>query len=110
MNLKPLFNVLGALLTLLGITMVVPIFISYFTEGYDLFGFIYSSLICISIGTPIWFFTRHNKSLNNKVGFAVVTFSWIFAAIGSSLPFYLSGAIPNYTAVSYTHLTLPTKA
>ncbi|GIS47978.1 MAG: hypothetical protein Ct9H90mP20_6480 [Candidatus Neomarinimicrobiota bacterium] len=58
--------------------MVVPIFISYFTEGYDLFGFIYSSLICISIGTPIWFFTRHNKSLNNKVGFAVVTFSWIF--------------------------------
>ena len=97
MNLKPLFNVLGALLTLLGITMVVPIFISYFTEGYDLFGFIYSSLICISIGTPIWFFTRHNKSLNNKVGFAVVTFSWIFAAIGSSLPFYLSGAIPNYT-------------
>ena len=97
MNLKPLFNVLGALLTLLGITMVVPIFISYFTEGYDLFGFIYSSLICIAIGTPIWFFTRHNKSLNNKVGFAVVTFSWIFAAIGSSLPFYLSGAIPNYT-------------
>ena len=97
MNLKPLFNVLGALLTLLGITMVVPIFISYFTDGYDLFGFIYSSLICISIGTPIWFFTRHNKSLNNKVGFAVVTFSWIFAAIGSSLPFYLSGAIPNYT-------------
>ena len=50
MNLKPLFNVLGALLTLLGITMVVPIFISYFTEGYDLIGFIYSSLICISIG------------------------------------------------------------
>ena len=97
MNLKPLFNVLGALLTLLGITMVVPIFISYFTEGYDMIGFIYSSLICISIGTPIWFFTRHNKSLNNKVGFAVVTFSWIFAAIGSSLPFYLSGAITNYT-------------
>ena len=97
MNLKPLFNVLGALLTLLGITMVVPIFISYFTGGYDLIGFIYSSLICISIGTPIWFFTRHNKSLNNKVGFAVVTFSWIFDEIGSSLPFYLSGAIPNYT-------------
>ena len=97
MNLKPLFNVLGALLTLLGVTMVVPIFISYFSQGYDLIGFIYSSLICISIGTPIWFFTRHNKSLNNKVGFAVVTFSWIFAAIGSSLPFYLSGAIPNYT-------------
>ena len=105
MNLKPLFNVLGALLTLLGITMVVPIFISYFSQGYDLIGFIYSSLICISIGTPIWFFTRHNKSLNNKVGFAVVTFSWIFAAIGSSLPFYLSGAIPNYTDAFFVSMS-----
>ena len=42
MNLRPLFNVLGALLTLLGITMVVPIFISYFAGGYDLIWFIYS--------------------------------------------------------------------
>ena len=97
MKLKPLLNVLGALLTLLGITMVVPIFISFYLNGYDLLGFIYSALICIGIGIPVWFFTRNNKSLNNKVGFAVVTFSWVIAALAGALPFYLSGAIPNFT-------------
>ena len=97
MSLKPLLNVLGALLTLLGTSMLVPIFISFYSNGYDLYGFIYSALICVSIGTPVWFFTRNNKSLNNKVGFAVVTFSWIIAALAGSLPFYLSGAIPNFT-------------
>ena len=97
MSLKPLLNVLGALLTLIGITMLIPIFISFYFDGYDLFGFIYSALICVCIGTPVWFFTRNNRSLNNKVGFAVVTFSWIIAALAGSLPFYLSGAIPNFT-------------
>ena len=97
MSLKPLLNVLGALLTLLGTSMLVPIFISFYSNGYDLYGFTYSALICVSIGTPVWFFTRNNKSLNNKVGFAVVTFSWIIAALAGSLPFYLSGAIPNFT-------------
>ena len=97
MSLKPLLNVLGALLTLLGTSMLVPIFISFYSNGYDLYGFIHSALICVSIGTPVWFFTRNNKSLNNKVGFAVVTFSWIIAALAGSLPFYLSGAIPNFT-------------
>ena len=97
MSLKPLLNVLGALLTLLGTSMLVPIFISFYSNGYDLYGFIHSALICVSIGTPVWFFTRNNKSLNNKVGFAVVTFSWIIAALAGSLPFYFSGAIPNFT-------------
>ena len=97
MKLKPLLNVLGALLTLLGITMVVPIFISFYLNGYDLSGFIYSALICIGIGIPVWYFTRNNKSLSNKVGFAVVTFSWVIAALAGALPFYLSGAIPNFT-------------
>ena len=97
MSLKSLLNVLGALLTLLGTSMLVPIFISFYSNGYDLYGFINSALICVSIGTPVWFFTRNNKSLNNKVGFAVVTFSWIIAALAGSLPFYFSGAIPNFT-------------
>jgi len=97
MNIKTLLNVLGALLTILGITMVMPIFISIGYDEYDLYGFFYSSAICISIGLPVWFITRRNKSLTNRDGFAVVTFSWILAAVAGALPFYLSGAIPNLT-------------
>ena len=97
MKLKPLLNVLGALLSLIGITMLIPIFISFYLNEYDLFGFVYSSMICITIGVLLWALTRNNKSLSNKIGFAVVTFSWVLAAIAGALPFYLSGAIPNFT-------------
>ncbi|OUW38530.1 MAG: potassium transporter [Flavobacteriaceae bacterium TMED184] len=77
--------------------MLVPIFISFYLNEYDLFGFIYSSLICFGVGIPLWLLTRNNKSLSNKIGFAVVTFSWVIAALAGALPFYLSGAIPNFT-------------
>ena len=97
MKLKPILNVLGALLFLIGITMLVPIFISILYRENDTMGFIYSSLICTSTGAPIWLLTRNNKSLSNKIGFAIVTFSWVIAALAGALPFYLTGAIPNFT-------------
>ncbi len=40
MNMKPIVSVLGALLTLLGITMIAPILISYSLEGSDLIGLV----------------------------------------------------------------------
>jgi trk system potassium uptake protein TrkH len=97
MRLKILLNVIGGLLVILGLTMILPIIISYFYEGNDLKGFLLSSSSCIGLGLPVWIFTRHNKTLTNKDGFAIVTFSWIFTAIAGALPFYFSGAIPNIT-------------
>ena len=97
MKLKPILNVLGALLFLIGITMLVPIFISILYGENDTMGFIYSAMICTSTGAPIWLLTKNNKSLSNKIGFAIVTFSWVIAALAGALPFYLTGAIPNFT-------------
>ena len=97
MRPKPLLNILGALLSILGMTMIVPIFISYGYGESDLNGFLYSALICISIGLPVWIMTRHRRPLTNRDGFAIVTFSWIITAVAGALPFYFSGAIPNIT-------------
>jgi trk system potassium uptake protein TrkH len=97
MRIKPLLNILGALLSILGITMVVPIFISLGYGESDLNGLLYSALICIGIGSPIWLMTRHQRSLTNRDGYAIVTFSWIITAVAGALPFYFSGAIPNIT-------------
>ena len=97
MRLKPLLNILGALLSILGITMVVPIFISLGYGESDLNGLLYSALICIGVGSPIWLMTRHQRPLTNRDGYAIVTFSWIITAVAGALPFYFSGAIPNIT-------------
>ena len=97
MRLKPLFNTIGALLSILGFTMIIPLSISWVFGESDFNGFLYSLLICISIGIPLWYFTRYNRNLTNRDGFAIVTFSWITTAVIGSLPFYLSGSIPNIT-------------
>ena len=97
MRIKTLFNILGALLTILGISMVIPILISFGYGESDMNGFLFSSLISIGIGFPIWLSTRHSRSLTNRDGFAIVTFSWIATAVVGALPFYFSGAIPNVT-------------
>ena len=81
MRFKPLFNIIGALLTILGLSMVVPILISFFYNEYDLNGFLYSSMFCILLGFPMWYFTRYKRSLTNRDGFAIVTFSWITTAL-----------------------------
>ena len=75
--------------------MVIPLLISLGLEQHDFQAFIYSSIICISLGLPCWFFTKNNKSITNRDGF-IVTFRITTAIIGA-LPFYLSGSIPNIT-------------
>ena len=97
MRFKPLFNIIGALLTILGLSMFFPISISYFYNGYDLNGFLYSSIPCILIGVTMWYLTRYKRSLTNRDGFTIVTFSWVTTALVGALPFYLSGSIPNFT-------------
>ena len=97
MRFKILLNTLGGLLMILGFTMIFPILISYGYGENDLTGFLISFSGCIILGFPIWYFTRHSKTLTNRDGFAIVTFSWIFTAIVGALPFFLSGAIPNIT-------------
>ena len=97
MRLKPLLNILGALLSIIGMTMVVPIFISLAYGESDLNGLLYSALICLGVGSPIWLMTRHQRPLTNRDGYAIVTFSWIITAAAGALPFYFSGAIPNIT-------------
>lgn len=97
MNSKTILNILGALLTVLGISMLVPACIAWGYKEYDMAGFLWSALIAILIGLPLWIFTRKSRILTNKDGFAVVTFSWLLTALAGALPFYISGAIPNFT-------------
>ena len=97
MNVKTILNILSALLTIMGLSMLFPAFISWLFNEPDLSSFLYSSGMTVSVGFPIWFFTRKSRALRNRDGFAIVTFSWIITALAGALPFYLSGVIPNFT-------------
>ena len=58
MNVKTILNILSALLSIMGLSMLFPAFISWLFNEPDLLSFLYSSGITVLIGLPIWFFTR----------------------------------------------------
>ncbi len=97
MNTKTIINILAALLTLLGLTMIIPTVIAWFYNGPDTMAFLQSAGICLLIGIPLWLISRKNRSLTNKDGFAIVTFAWILTSVAGALPFYFSGVIPTVT-------------
>ena len=80
-----------------GLSMLIPTVISWSFSEPDLSGHLQSMIICIVVGIPFWMITRKSRTLNSKDGFAIVSFAWLIVAFAGSLPFYLSGTIPNFT-------------
>ena len=97
MNIKTILNILSALLTILGLTMLFPAFVSWLYDESDVIFCLQSAGLAVFIGLPIWFMSRKSRKLRNRDGFIIVTFSWIITALAGALPFYISGAIPNFT-------------
>ncbi len=97
MNTKTIINILAALLSVLGLTMLIPAAIAWGYGGTDTIAFLQSSGISLIIGVPLWLISRKNRKLTNKDGFAIVTFGWVLTSIAGALPFYLSGVLPSIT-------------
>ena len=85
------------MLVVTGLSMFIPTVISWSFSEPDLSGHLQSMIICIVVGIPFWMLTRKSRALNSKDGFAIVSFAWLIVAFAGSLPFYLSGTIPNFT-------------
>lgn len=57
-----------------------------------------AAIVTMLIGVLAMFFTRgHDKEVNRKEGYIIVTFGWIIMAASGVLPYLFSGAIPNIT-------------
>lgn len=98
MNLKLIFRVLGFLLLVEGVAMLLALVISVIYSGEDISAFLISSGINISLGLVIAFLTKNaNKDFGKREGFIIVSLVWIVFSFFGSLPYVLSGAIPNFT-------------
>ena len=96
MNIKSVIRINSALLAILAISMLIPASVAYgFGEAVS--AFLISSTLCAAIGLAGWVFSRKNKKITNKDGFAIVTIAWVVTAFAGSLPFYIGGYIPNFT-------------
>ena len=97
MNFKTIINILAALLIVMGISMLMPLLISYIYGEPDFSGHLKSSIICFCLGLPIWYITRKNRSLSSKDGFAIVSLAWLLVALTGTFPFYFTESITSFT-------------
>jgi trk system potassium uptake protein TrkH len=98
MNYKLLLRLLGLLLVVEGIAMLVSTLVAIAEQGDDVKALGIAALICLVPGIPALTFTwKYTGHLSRKEGFFVVTLGWILISALGSLPYLLSGYIPNVT-------------
>jgi trk system potassium uptake protein TrkH len=97
MHIYLVVHILGFLLMFLSAAMLLPIpFSLYYGEGDYVF-FIISAVITFAVGLVAFKFTRFNREVRAREGFAVVTLGWVSFSLLGCLPFILSGFIPSFT-------------
>lgn len=97
MHLGRVIHILGLLLMFQAVTMLLPLPFCFYYNSGDHIAFLQSAAITLGAGFMAYRFTRIDRDLLPKEGFAVVTFSWLALSAFGALPFVLSGAIPSYT-------------
>lgn len=98
MNFKIIFRVLGFLIFVEGVAMLLALFVSLIYHGYDKTAFIICSGINLSLGGAIIYFTRNvQPDIGRHEGYIIVSLVWVVFSLFGSLPYIISGAIPNFT-------------
>ncbi len=99
-NFIGILHILSTLLFVNGALMALCIpFSIYYLDG-TLINWIYSVIISVLLGLILWgttFRSKHRQNIKKRDGYIIVTFSWFVMAISGSIPFMLTGAIPNFT-------------
>ncbi|MEZ5197538.1 MAG: potassium transporter TrkG [Bacteroidales bacterium] len=97
-NFKIILNIIGFLLIIEGLFMFLGIPFSYYYCESKCHSLIVSGLITSVSGAILWFYTRNaRKNIGRREGYLIVSLSWIVISLFGSLPYIISGAIPNLT-------------
>ena len=97
MNIKMILSTVGKIVLVTAALMLLPLAVSLCYGEKEYLYFVYTILISVAIGLPLVLFCKgKNKNIFAREGFITVAFSWIVLSVLGSLPFYLSGAIPNF--------------
>ncbi len=98
LNYQIIISFLGLTSMLNGVFMLFAVPFSIYHQENAKWGILYAGLITIALGFFMWFFNRDaEKNLQKKEGYIIVTFGWLILSLTGSLPYILSGAIPEFT-------------
>lgn len=102
-NLRGILHITALLIIINGLFMLLCLPFSLYYGGGDHQALLISTTICIVFGGVIWLITRSRKELDisKKDGYLIVTLSWITLSFSGALPYYIHGAIPDFTSAFF---------
>ncbi len=98
LNYKIIIYIMGLLLLCNGLFMLLAVLLSWAYKDGVTIALLSASLVTMFLGVLFMFTTReHQKELNKREGYMVVTFGWVFMSLSGMLPYLFSEAIPTVT-------------
>lgn len=97
-NFKIILSIIGFLLILEGVFMFTGIPFSLLYCETKCYSLLISGIITITSGVVIRYYTRNaSKNIGRREGYIIVSIAWIVISLFGTLPYLISGAIPNFT-------------
>ncbi|MEO8933926.1 MAG: potassium transporter TrkG, partial [Xanthomarina sp.] len=102
LNYKIIFHFLGLLLLFNGGFMMLSTLVSFIYKDGVTWNLFMSGGITILLALLAMFLTKdHNKEMNKREGYIVVTFGWIIMTLSGTMPYLLTGSIPSFTSAFF---------
>ncbi|OFZ73448.1 MAG: potassium transporter Trk [Betaproteobacteria bacterium RBG_16_64_9] len=91
-------NLLGAVIALFGLTMIVPLVVSFWLEDGATHAYDEALVLALGSGAALWFATRRRKAeLTPRDGILMVLLTWLSLPLVASLPLYIHIAELSFT-------------
>ena len=96
MNYPIFIKVLGILLTIEGIGMILPLFISLYYDSSDSLAFIISIILNLFIGFIMYKIPVIKHEIKIKEAFGIVSIGWVLISVFGALPFVIYKSVPSF--------------
>ena len=95
MNYSIIFYIIGWILNIEAAFMLLPAITALIYKEESGYAFLITMAVCLVLGLPLILRKPKNRLFYLREGFVATSLSWITLSIMGSIPFVLSGCIPN---------------
>lgn len=99
MNIRLIVHILSIATLFIGLLMILPILVSVYYKGEDLYALMLSMCVTLTFGFIGFLFSKSSikEEIRHREAFIIVTLSWLTVAFFGALPYIFSGVLGSIT-------------
>lgn len=107
MNSRLISYMLAVLVFCLGLSMCLPLLVALYYHDGTAWAFLISIMVTCGSGGLIFMLSRGHQDfyLSHRDGIVIVSLGWIIAGLTSTLPYLISGSIPDFTLAYFESIS-----